>query len=132
LAIRTLTGIRGSRAAPAAARVSAATALLDRGWGRAPQVHNDADGGPIQITIRRLVDVIEVEPPLVIEHDDGDKVGQFAPTCPAEQGGKEAGHWTWFASLLPEDICWDPVGSHMQNFSRPLHGWQRDRATDVA
>ena len=35
LAIRTLTGVCGSKAAPAAARVSAASALLDRGWGKA-------------------------------------------------------------------------------------------------
>ena len=34
LAIRTLTGVCGSKAAPAAARVSAASALLDRGWGK--------------------------------------------------------------------------------------------------
>src|SRR4249920_3631786 len=32
LAIRTLTGVCGSKAAPAAARVSAASALLDRGY----------------------------------------------------------------------------------------------------
>jgi hypothetical protein len=36
LAIRTLTGVCGSKAAPAAARVSAATALLDRGLGQGP------------------------------------------------------------------------------------------------
>ena len=34
MAVRTLTGICGSKAAPAAARVSAASALLDRGWGK--------------------------------------------------------------------------------------------------
>ena len=41
LAIRTLNGVCGSKSAPAAARVSAAQALLDRGWGkgRAPQPH---------------------------------------------------------------------------------------------
>ena len=44
LAIRTLTGVCGSKAAPAAARVSAAQALLDRGWGKAPQPHASADG----------------------------------------------------------------------------------------
>jgi hypothetical protein len=38
--------------APAAARVSAASALLDRGWGRAPQVHSGEDGGSIQVVIR--------------------------------------------------------------------------------
>ena len=44
LAIRTLTGVCGSKAAPAAARVSAAQALLDRGWGKAPQPHTGEDG----------------------------------------------------------------------------------------
>ena len=34
LAIRTLTGVCGSKGAPAAARMSAAQALLDRGWGK--------------------------------------------------------------------------------------------------
>jgi hypothetical protein len=57
LAIRTLTGVCGSEAAPAAARVSAAQALLDRGWGKAPQAHTGEDGeGEIKIVIRRLID----------------------------------------------------------------------------
>jgi hypothetical protein len=43
LAIRTLTGICGSKAAPAAARVSAASALLDRGWGKPNQPHGGED-----------------------------------------------------------------------------------------
>ena len=54
LAIRTLTGVCVSKAAPAAARVSTASALLDRGWGRAPQVGED--GGDIRITIRQIVE----------------------------------------------------------------------------
>ena len=57
LAIRTLTGICGSKAAPAAARVSAASALLDRGWGRAAQPHAGADGeGAIEIILRNVID----------------------------------------------------------------------------
>ena len=53
LAIRTLTGVCGSKAAPAAARVSAASALLDRGWGKAPQPHTGEDDKDIRITIGR-------------------------------------------------------------------------------
>jgi hypothetical protein len=34
----------------------AAGILLDRGWGRAPQVHSGEDGGDIRITIRQLID----------------------------------------------------------------------------
>ena len=44
LAIRTLTGVCGSKAAPAAASVSAAQALLDRGWGKPAQPHAGEDG----------------------------------------------------------------------------------------
>src|SRR5258705_8097759 len=50
LANRTLTGVCGSKAAPAAARVSAAQALLDRGWGKAPQPHTGEDDKDIRIT----------------------------------------------------------------------------------
>ena len=60
-AIRTLTGVCGSKAAPAAARVSAASALLDRGWGKAPQPHAGEDGGNIQVTIRQIVESVEYD-----------------------------------------------------------------------
>ena len=56
LAIRTLTGVCGSKAAPAAARVSAAQALLDRGWGKAPQPHTDEDGETIRVVIRTITE----------------------------------------------------------------------------
>ena len=56
LAIRTLTGVCGSKAAPAAARVSAAQALLDRGWGKAAQPHTGEDDKDIQVTIRTIVE----------------------------------------------------------------------------
>ena len=72
LAIRTLTGICGSKAAPAAARVSAAAALLDRGWGKAPQVHSGEDGGSIQVVIRQIIDIGKEEPPL-LEHETLEK-----------------------------------------------------------
>lgn len=36
-AIKTLAGIMSQPKAPAAARVSAASAILDRGWGKPPQ-----------------------------------------------------------------------------------------------
>jgi hypothetical protein len=69
LAIRTLTGICGSKAAPAAARVSAAQALLDRGWGKAVQPHSGDDGnGDIQVIIRQIVSHDDEEP-LLLEHE---------------------------------------------------------------
>ena len=56
LAIRTLTGVCGSKAAPAAARVSAASALLDRGWGRAPQQYTGEDDRAVHVIIRDIVE----------------------------------------------------------------------------
>ena len=39
------------------ARVAAATALLDRGWGRPRQALalTDADGGPLEVLVRRVI-----------------------------------------------------------------------------
>jgi hypothetical protein len=51
------------------ARVSAAGILLDRGWGKAVQTHSDADGGPIQVIIRQLIDVTGEAEPVLIEHE---------------------------------------------------------------
>ena len=56
LAIRTLTGVCGSKAAPAAARVSAAQALLDRGWGRPARPPTGEDGDAIRVTIRNITE----------------------------------------------------------------------------
>ncbi len=54
-AVKVLVGIMSQSKAPPAARVSAANALLDRGWGKAAQSHTDADGGPI----RHIVEIID-------------------------------------------------------------------------
>ena len=51
--MRTLTGICGSKAAPAAARVSAASALLDRGWGKAQQDSNVQ--GEVRVVLREML-----------------------------------------------------------------------------
>lgn len=56
-AVKVLAGIMNEKKAPAAARVSAAQALLDRGWGKPTQpVAGDADGAPIQVIRRIIVD----------------------------------------------------------------------------
>ncbi len=49
--IKTLAAIAGSKKSPAAARVAAAVALLDRGWGKPAQAleHTGKDGGPIKV-----------------------------------------------------------------------------------
>ncbi len=57
-AINTLAGIMQQTDAPAAARVSAATALLDRGWGKPTQpVSGDDDAPPLRFTKIELVGV---------------------------------------------------------------------------
>ena len=56
---------------PPSARVQAAVALLDRGWGRPAQAHTGEDGqGDIRVTIRQIVegsDSIEQQHTLQIE-----------------------------------------------------------------
>jgi hypothetical protein len=51
-----LAGLVSQEAVPPAARVSAACALLDRGWGRAPQAPAGEDDKDIRITIRQITE----------------------------------------------------------------------------
>jgi hypothetical protein len=53
LAVRTLGGLLKEEV-PAAARVAAATALLDRGWGRPVQAHTGEDDKNLSIIIRQI------------------------------------------------------------------------------
>ncbi|MCP3464457.1 hypothetical protein [Bradyrhizobium sp. CCGUVB23] len=46
---------RSQEAVPAAARVSAASILLDRGWGKPTQPHTGEDDKDIHVTIRNIV-----------------------------------------------------------------------------
>jgi hypothetical protein len=65
MGIKVLAGIASAENAPPAARVSAAIALLDRGWGKPAQSYNGEDGGDIHVVIRQIVDVTgEAEPVL--------------------------------------------------------------------
>lgn len=56
-ALQTLVDIAGDRLAPHTARVSAANAILDRGYGRPPQAleHTGKDGAPL-IPVRHMSD----------------------------------------------------------------------------
>lgn len=56
-AIRVLVGIMRSEDATPAARVSAANAILDRGWGKATQPLENGDGGVLEL-IHRIERVI--------------------------------------------------------------------------
>jgi hypothetical protein len=51
-AIRVLAGVMREKKTPAAARVSAAQALLDRGWGKATQPISGEDGEAIKVISR--------------------------------------------------------------------------------
>jgi hypothetical protein len=54
-ALNVLVGIMRSKDATAAARVSAANAILDRGWGKATQTIETGDDGPLEL-IHRIED----------------------------------------------------------------------------
>lgn len=56
-AIDTLIEVATDKAAPSAARVGAASAILDRGWGKPMQSVEltGEDGGPVQVTRIELV-----------------------------------------------------------------------------
>jgi hypothetical protein len=51
-ALNVLVGIMRSKDATAAARVSAANAILDRGWGKAPQAIQNGDDGALELVHR--------------------------------------------------------------------------------
>jgi predicted SpoU family rRNA methylase len=44
------------------ARVTAAVALLDRGWGKPNQVVTGEDGGDIRVTIRQIIENVGKKP----------------------------------------------------------------------
>jgi hypothetical protein len=56
MAIKILAGI-AKDGSNEGARVAAAVALLDRGWGKLPQAHTGEDGeGEVRVTIRHIVE----------------------------------------------------------------------------
>jgi hypothetical protein len=58
-AINALVGVMRSKNATPAARVSAANAILDRGWGKAPQAIENGDGA---LELVHRIERIIVEP----------------------------------------------------------------------
>jgi len=56
-AIKTLVGVMRSENATHAARVSAANAILDRGWGKPPQSLQNGEDGPLEL-IHRIERII--------------------------------------------------------------------------
>jgi hypothetical protein len=70
LSIQTLAGIARNSTSDQA-RVSAAQALLDRGWGKAPATLTGVDGDDIRVVIRQIIDTVEENDPKLIEHERG-------------------------------------------------------------
>jgi hypothetical protein len=68
LAIKVLAGI-AKDGTNDGARVAAAVALLDRGWGKPAQTHTGEDDKEIRITIRQLFEHRDEEEPLLLEHE---------------------------------------------------------------
>jgi hypothetical protein len=56
LCIKVLAGMLSQEAVPAAARVSAAGILLDRGWGKPAQPHTGEDDKDIRVAIRTITE----------------------------------------------------------------------------
>jgi hypothetical protein len=56
-ALNVLVGVMRAKDATAAARVSAANAILDRGWGKAPQAIGNGEHGALEL-IHRIERVI--------------------------------------------------------------------------
>lgn len=55
-AIQTLVDVMEHPKTPAASRVMASQALLDRGWGKAAQVLTGEEGGPLKIELVKYSD----------------------------------------------------------------------------
>jgi hypothetical protein len=61
-ALNVLVGVMRSKDATAAARVSAANAILDRGWGKAAQAIENGDGGALELIHRIERVIVDVDP----------------------------------------------------------------------
>jgi hypothetical protein len=61
-ALNVLVGVMRSKDATAAARVSAANAILDRGWGKAAQAIENGDGGAFELIHRIERVIVDVDP----------------------------------------------------------------------
>ena len=69
--VAVLVGIARSNAAPFGARIAAATALLDRGWGRPTTMLAAENGTPVAFHITEIINDI-VDPPFY--DDDGNVI----------------------------------------------------------
>ena len=73
-ALNVLVGVMRSKDATAAARVSAANAILDRGWGKAPQAIENGESGALEL-VHRIERVI-------VHPENSDSYRLYQPPCP--------------------------------------------------
>ena len=72
-ALNVLVGVMRNTKAPAPARIAAANAILDRGWGKATQAIENGDGSALEL-IHRIERVI-IDPQNVhLENPDGKNI----------------------------------------------------------
>jgi hypothetical protein len=92
MAVKTLAAICGNERAPASARVAAAAALLDRGWGKPTQRQEIAVSADLSAALERLRRVQRA-------HEEA--IGEIVPSqpesytgsalAPAREGGRSGG-----------------------------------------
>jgi hypothetical protein len=80
-AVKVLAAIMNNEDGPATARVSAAQALLDRGWGKAAQVLAGEEGGlPVLARIERVI----VESKVIEANGDRNSSGEETGAHPSD------------------------------------------------
>jgi len=62
-ALNVLIAVMHNTKSPPAARIAAANAILDRGWGKAPQAIHNGDDGPLELIHRIERIIVDPENP---------------------------------------------------------------------
>ena len=111
-ALRVLVGVMRSKDATAAARVSAANAILDRGWGKATQAIENGGDGPLEL-IHRIERIIGLDDEIadtladlhLLTFFDGAPIPEF-----------DHGHW-WLAfhQAIPVGFAGSVPSTHTAN-----------------
>ena len=94
-ALRVLVGIMRCKDATPAARVSAANAILDRGWGKATQPLENGSDGPLEAQNRELCRAIRageivLDAPGLLEHLRATTLAKLAVDQPRYSGYRRA------------------------------------------
>lgn len=73
--IKVLAGLMNEESVPAAARISAANSILDRGWGRPAQTIVGDDDNPLRLVVVTGVPHPEIsgDQPKIIDHEPSER-----------------------------------------------------------